>query len=328
MTHNAKPEWAQNLSDFPVVFISYHEPNAQQNYDNLAKVLKEHNKAEPLWVQGVTGFDAAHKAAAALARESSVSLGQGTGSHFYTVDGDTQINKDFWVTANAYTLRDLPGQDPLCTTYSWRYINNVNRLAYGNGGLKLWSYQFVDAMVTHEAADVNTPVVDFCWDTNYIQMQAIVGTTYINASPYQAWRAGFREGVKLLLQGGKPIDLSTWRKQDNETNIRRMLHWFTVGLDAEYGWDAMRGASAGFKYAHIDGHPVNVVHDYKKLAQLYTDGEAGERTGDAHAFRLEEIKTFLGQAIPSLGAKQSQLVKTFLVYDKQPIIKREDWQWL
>ncbi len=62
-------------------------------------------------------------------------------------------------------------------------------------------------MRTHENADPDNIAaqVDFCWDLKYVQMNSCFSDVYNNETPHQAWRAGFREGVKLSLnQGIKP----------------------------------------------------------------------------------------------------------------------------
>ena len=72
----------------------------------------------------------------------------------------------------------------------------TNGLVYGNGGIKCWPVQLVLDMKTHENAEDETKKVDFCWDLNYIQMNNIYSRVFNSGSPFQAFRAGYREGVK------------------------------------------------------------------------------------------------------------------------------------
>ena len=67
--------------NFDVIFISYDEPNADENYEHL-KTLVQHAKR----VHGVEGIDAAHKQAA----KKSYS------EHFFVIDGDTKVNDWFF----------------------------------------------------------------------------------------------------------------------------------------------------------------------------------------------------------------------------------------
>ena len=78
---------------------------------------------------------------------------------------------------------------------------------YGNGGLKCWPKEYVLNMRTHENAEENNvhAKVDFCWDAQYLQMKDCFSITHNNATAWQAWRAGFREGVKLALDRGERI---------------------------------------------------------------------------------------------------------------------------
>ena len=65
-------------------------------------------------------------------------------------------------------------------------------------------------MRTHENAPENDPQaqVDFCWNIHYVQMNNIY-CDVMNNGPLQAWRAGFREGVKMGLVDGNVVDPST-----------------------------------------------------------------------------------------------------------------------
>jgi hypothetical protein len=75
-------------------------------------------------------------------------------------------------------------------------------------------------MRTHENADPNNKAaqVDFCWNINYVQMNNIYCTVMNNGSPLQAWRAGFREGVKMGLVDGDVIDPADMKKTVHDKN--------------------------------------------------------------------------------------------------------------
>jgi hypothetical protein len=82
-----------------------------------------------------------------------------------------------------------------------RHVITINGLMYGNGGLSCWTKEFVYAMRTHENTDGSEANdVEFCFYPNYWAMHDCYSTTYPNATPFQAWRAGFREGVKMCLR--------------------------------------------------------------------------------------------------------------------------------
>ena len=69
-------------------------------------------------------------------------------------------------------------------------------------------------MRTHEAAPANDKraQVDFCWNIHYVQMNNVYCDVMNNGSPLQAWRAGFREGVKMGLENGDVVDPNNGRE--------------------------------------------------------------------------------------------------------------------
>lgn len=315
-----------NFRDLPVVFLSYDEPNADENWN----VLQKQNLAFPLRSHGVLGFDAAHKAACVRALTY---LPEGT-NHFFTVDGDTQIFD--WVWNSSYerlyeTVRNAGLSDFNKTTFSWRSINNVNELAYGNGGLKLWSVKFVEQMKTHESSlEGSDKSVDFCWLDNYIQMEAISGRTIINGSPYQAWRAGFREGMKLFLQGGSTVPKY---QQDSSIltsmNFKRILQWISLGEDVSNGLYAIHGTLSGFAYVYLEGNDRDVLLDYDQISKLFwsVPRSAEALSQSIHALRTRFSES-VGLYVPSIGIKQSKLIKTFIHHKQQSMYDRETWTWI
>ena len=66
--------------DYDIIYLSYDEPNAEQNYADLCKKVPWAER-----IHGVKGSDSAHKAAA----EKS------TTDRFITIDGDNRIHDSF-----------------------------------------------------------------------------------------------------------------------------------------------------------------------------------------------------------------------------------------
>ena len=111
-------------------------------------------------------------------------------------------------------------------------------------------------MKTHENAVDDTKKVDFCWDLNYIQMNNIYSEVYNAGSPFQAFRAGYREGVKMSLDEGKTVPIEDFKKRIWPKNYERLITWCNVGADVENGIWACYGARLGC-------YDVNFVEDYK-----------------------------------------------------------------
>lgn len=228
-----------------MIFLSYDEPNAEKNYADLIEKFPWAKR-----VHGVKGSDAAHKACAALSDTE----------YFITVDGDNIVNPDF---ANVEVDLDALGLTEE-NVFSWCGKINVNGLMYGNGGLKMWTRKFVNEMRTHENAVPGDEKgkVEFCFDHRYYQFNENYSESIITGNPFQAWRAGFREGVKMSLnQGSKTKDLqSVWWQ-----NYERLLIWCNIGADVNNGFFSMLGAREGAYLTNCTDWDYSQVRDFEYL---------------------------------------------------------------
>ena len=216
------------LSEFDVFYISYDEPKKEEFWAKLLDIAPWAKR-----IDGVQGFDNAHKAAA-LASETD---------RFITVDGDNLVFPGFFET-------EIEIVDD--SVISWNSINAINGLIYGNGGLKLWTKDFVLNMKTHENAETDDEKLDFCWKDKYCQADTVFSTTHPNGSPFQAFRSGFREGVKMTLDKGEKIDPLQIKDYIWKENLHRLLIWASVGADVQNGLWAIYGTRLGIIKANID----------------------------------------------------------------------------
>ena len=244
---------ATRVSDLDFVYISYNEPNKEENWADL--------KSKVPWakrVDGVKGFDKAHKAAAKKAETD----------FFISVDGDNIIDESFLLQ----TL-DWSKTNPKAV-HRWRAKNNVNDLVYGNGGLVGWPRETCLKMKTHENAKEKKAQIDFCWTVPHENLHNCYSTTVINAKPQQAWIAGYREGVKMSLDQGKHIPPQDFKRIIYGGNLRILTTWMTVGADIEYGKYAMLGARMGC-YSTVskdmDSYEWYQVRDLDKMADLFAN---------------------------------------------------------
>jgi hypothetical protein len=213
------------ITEYDLVFISYDEPNADKNYQDLLEKCPWAKRSHGVW-----GSDAAHKAAAALSETD----------RFITVDADNIVNPDFFNIEI-----DTSQVDMSVDVVSWSAKNIINGLVYGNGGIKFWPKIVVEQMKSHEIAVSKAGQVDFCWDIHYVQMNNIYSDVHNNASALQAWRAGFREGVKMSLDQGDIVTHELFKKHIHYKNYKRLLVWMTIGSDITNGLWAMYGARLG-----------------------------------------------------------------------------------
>jgi len=249
------------ILDYDIIYLSYDEPNAEKNYADLCSKIPWAKR-----VHGVKGSDAAHKACAELSETD----------RFITVDGDNVINpaflnKEYDLTSHEDFHWNNSVDFDKCVV-SWSARNTINGLMYGNGGLKCWPKEYVLNMKTHENADPDNAhaQVDFCWDLQYIQMNSCYSDIVNNATPQQAWRAGFREGVKLALDRGVKVSPEEFK------NLHwRCLHWLyiwsMVGADVENGMWAIYGAREGLYKTMLTDWDYVQVRDFEYLNQIWNE---------------------------------------------------------
>lgn len=251
-----------SINEFDIIYLSYDEPNADENYADLLNKCPWAKRSHGVW-----GSDAAHKAAAKLSETE----------RFVTIDADNIVNDDFF---NVEIDLDRVGKDDVI---SWAAKNQVNGLVYGNGGIKCWPVHVVERMRTHEAAPISDKraQVDFCWNIHYVQMNNWYSWIHNNGSPLQAWRAGFREGVKMGLENGDVVDPHNL-KRIHQDNYRRLLVWMSVGEDATNGLWAIYGARLGCYMTNVVRHEWDWknVRDFDWLSNYFNTELAPQFAGE------------------------------------------------
>jgi hypothetical protein len=286
-----------------IIYLSYDEPNAEKNYADLVAKVPWAKR-----VHGVKGSDAAHKACAALSETE----------YFVTVDADNIIDPKFLDVEVDLEEIGCTGEN----VFSWCGKVHVNGLMYGNGGLKLWTKKFVNAMRTHENSDPNDVkgAVEFCFDNRYYQFNDNYSESFTNATPFQAWRAGFREGVKMSLdQGAKTTDIKKiwWQ------NYHRLLIWCTVGADVENGMWSILGAREGCYLTNCTDWNYEQVRDFEYLTEhwerQHKDADPEDTTAHIN-FLGRELRSKLGLDIANLDPAGSKFFKS--VYQNTPRIIR------
>ena len=211
------------ISDLDFVYISFKEPNKEQNWADLKNKVPWAKR-----VDGVVGFDSAHKAAADVSETD----------FFISVDGDNIIDEKFLLETLDWSKTNKKA------VHRWRAKNNINGLVYGNGGLVGWHRETCKEMKTHENADTQENQIDFCWGVSHENLHNCYSTTVINASEQQAFVAGYREGVKMSTEKGRPIPAGDF-KTIWPMNLKILSTWCTIGADVDLGKYAMLGARMG-----------------------------------------------------------------------------------
>ena len=156
---------------FDIIFISYNEPNAEENLKALRSrfPLAKH-------VSGIKGIHEAHKEAA---KRSFTPM-------FWVVDADAVIldtfNFDYQVTPEEYDI-----------VHVWRSRNPVNGLEYGYGGVKLLPKELTLNM------DVNSMDMTTSISPRFKAMEEVSNITAFNTDEFSTWRSAFRECCKLAV---------------------------------------------------------------------------------------------------------------------------------
>jgi hypothetical protein len=184
---------------------------------------------------------------------------------FILIDGDNLPDPAFF----NQTLV-LPTEEYENAVFRWRARNTINGLMYGNGGLSSWTRDFVANMKTHEASDGRTETqVEFCFDPLYWAMHDCFSTTYPNGSAFHAWRAGFREGVKMCLDRGRKPSTSDFQNRVHSKNLDNLTIWHNVGADVEYGEWAIAGSRMGTYMTMLTAWDHTQVQDFDALDELF-----------------------------------------------------------
>jgi len=276
-----------DVADLDCVYLSYDEPKKEEFWVQIQNLVP--------WavrVDGVEGSDAAHKAAADASNTD----------RFILIDGDNIPYPEFF----DLTL-DIKPEFEDCV-FRWKAVNEINGLMYGNGGLSCWTKDFVYNMRTHEASDgTDETAVEFCYDDKYIAMNNVYSTTYPNGSERHAFRAGFREGVKMCLQTGTRPSLTDFEQMVHERNFDSLSVWHNIGTDVEHGQFSIWGARLGTYMTMFTEWDYTQVQQFSKIDSIYDDFK---RTGNMELID-NTLRQRLGLQIVDYTEEQSRFFKHY-----------------
>jgi len=278
-----------DVADLDCIYLSYDEPNKEETWVRIKNMVPWARR-----VDGIKGSDAAHKAAAEMS----------TTERFILIDGDNIPDEDFF---NQRIV--LKGAHEHRAVFRWRARNIINGLMYGNGGLSCWTREFVATMRTHENTDGSAANdVEFCFYPDYHAMYNCYSTTYPNGSAFQAWRAGFREGVKMCLNQGARPTVTEFQDRVHHRNLDHLTIWHNVGRDVDNGIWAIAGSRMGTYMTMLTDWDYKQVQDFDTLAQLWTTVE--NSNPELLAGRVaEDLTTQLSLPINMMLEKESAFFK-------------------
>jgi hypothetical protein len=239
-----------DIADLAVIYLTYDEPQREEFWARIRNLVPW-----ALRVDGIKGSDAAHKAAAEAADTE----------RFVLIDGDNLPDPEFF--NKTLQFADESWEQAV---FRWRARNHINGLMYGNGGISSWTRTFVNQMRTHENTDGRTETeVEFCFDPLYWAMHDCYSTTYPNGDAFHAWRAGFREGVKMCLDRGRRPTVSEFQTRVHQRNLDHLTVWHNIGADVEHGLWAIAGARQGTHQTMLTNWDYREVQSFDALADIW-----------------------------------------------------------
>ena len=217
-------------SNFDIIFISYYESNADENWHILKSRFPRAKR-----IDKVKGIHQAHIEAAKIA----------TTEMLWVVDGDAQIVDSF----------NFDFADPeKYTVYVWRSKNPVNNLEYGYGGVKLLPTEMTLNM------DLSRPDMTTSISNQFKSMPEVSNITKFNTDPFNSWKSAFRECCKLA---SKVID----RQNDTET-AERLRVWTSTSTDVDALNGAVAGSEYGTKNKdNIEA--LKLINDFDWLKEQF-----------------------------------------------------------
>lgn len=243
---------SRDILNFDTFYLTYDEPDKENRWLMIKKVLPNAHR-----VDGIKGFDKAHKYCAKLSSTSRLTIIDGDNSFIENTAPRLEIDKK--LLKKNYI-------------FSYSSINSINGLIYGNGGIKCWPKDLLLETNSHESSHEKESAVDFCFTVPYYQMPHTPTISNVNITSFQAFRAGYREGVKMSLQKGLPLDLKKDTNLDQilyRGNLFRLKTWCEIGRDITNGIWAIYGARLGLFEILCNPQILDHIRDYDWFSEKW-----------------------------------------------------------
>jgi len=223
---------------YDIVFISYKEINADENYNRLLSRFPGAKR-----VHGVKGIHQAHIEAA---KQVNTEM-------FWVVDADAIISDNFkfdWVVP--YYEKDV--------VHVWWSKNPINSLIYGYGGVKLLPTQLTLEMDT-TTSDMTTSI-----STKFKSIPIVSNITAFNTDEFSAWKSAFRECAKL--------SSGIIARQNQEETLERLAVWTTQESNEAFSEHAYQGALAGKEFGEKNRNnpdELKKINDFEWLKDCFNN---------------------------------------------------------
>ena len=214
-----------------VIFISNGEPMAEENWKNLLSIYPRAKHS-----QGVTGREAAYKAAARLSNTP----------WFYAVFAKTEV-------LSSFKFNFQPDRLQAPKHYIFHSRNPLNGLEYGAMNINLYNRQLVLDTI---------PGIDFTLSAAHEVVSICASISRFNTDPWITWRSAFREVLKLKQE----VDLGA----DVEIQYRLKV-WCekAVGENAEFCLAGSNDALEYYDQVSGNNDALRLSFDWEWLQNYY-----------------------------------------------------------
>jgi len=195
-----------------IIFISYDEPQADENYRTLQQRFPQAKR-----VHGIEGMEKALRAAAALSSTP----------WFYAMFAKTRLHEQ-------WDFSFVPDRWQAPKHYVFNAVNTSNGLCYGHMGIILYHRDSVLGASEWDA--INGMDYTMSFDTESIPLISVYGE--FASDSYRAWRTAFRETAKL----------AQWYQEDKCIETQYRLHIWSTHAQGPYAEWVLAGARDGINY--------------------------------------------------------------------------------
>lgn len=237
---------------FDVFFLSYGEPNAEENFEQLKRKAPHAQR-----VEGIVGIHNAYKHCANL---SSTEM-------FYLVDGDSYILDSFEFNYNITT-------DDTC--YLWLARDPVYDIRSYYGCLKLWPKNVVlNSGDWHTLDSERGIILDSALviiKKKDISLNILASEHRYNTTPFNTWRTIFREYTKQRLR--PRIGSNGQRITIGKVLLKVFSDYDYSPGDEGHRWYAKQGALAAENFYlqnKDDYNKFTIINDYSAMQEMFNN---------------------------------------------------------
>jgi len=236
---------------YDVFFISYDEPNCEQNWQQL---LTFHPKAKR--IHGIKGIDVSH----------IICHNMATTNKFWTVDGDNWLLSDLNITTskcwvdiktNQSKMENLNLNEESIELIIFDSLDIIDKKPSGLGSVKLW--------LKNKIINNNMNKGDFCKNatSKLTRSETILTEHRYNTTPYSTWKNSFRIMVKcysFICPESLQYNIKKYHNFDKFDDGKNNAIWAHKGfLDAkEY-----------VEECENDFDKINLINDYDWLERKF-----------------------------------------------------------